>query len=170
MKANKDISLPHFSDRPAGIKIDTVVIHSCYAPNATDPYSVEESCKLFDHHKVSPHYIIDRNGAIFQLVAESAKAWHAGDSKLPYPDDSRDQVNDFSIGIELIGDLQSVYLDAQYEALSELIASIKSRHPIEIIIGHDAIAPGRKLDPGGLFDWGKLRKLLGEKKISIKRW
>lgn len=169
MKLNKSISLPHFSDRPKEIAIDTIIIHSCYAPNTLDPFSVQESCKLFNDHKVSPHYIIDRNGGIFELVAESAKAWHAGESKLPYSDDAREQVNDFSIGIEIIGDLESIYLDCQYGALVDLIADIKTRHPIEIIIGHDAIAPGRKFDPGRFFDWDKLKINLAKRNVLIRK-
>ena len=157
MNVNRTLSLPHFGERPKHTVIDTIVIHSCYAPNAADPYLVEESCKLFDAHKVSPHYLIDRNGAIFQFVAEEAKAWHAGDSKLPFAHDPREQVNDFSIGIELIGDTTSPFLDAQYTALAQLIADIRTRHPIQHIVGHDEIAPGRKTDPGKLFNWKKIR-------------
>jgi AmpD protein len=76
---------------------------------------------------------------------------------MPFDDDSRDQINDFSIGIELVASgPHSDYTDDQYETLLALIASIRTRYPITAIVGHEHIAPGRKSDPGNCFDWHRI--------------
>ena len=53
------------------------------------------------------------------------------------------------------------YTDKQYESLRSLLKLITNRHPqIKMdrkhIIGHDEYAPGRKTDPGSLFDWTRI--------------
>lgn len=143
----------HCDDRPC--LVDTIVIHSCYAPDANDPFCPNESIALFNYHKVSAHYLIGRDGFVLNLVPEEKRAWHAGVSKLPFADDSREAVNDFSIGIELIG--KDDFTDQQYESLNRLISEIQLRHQIKYILGHNQIAPGRKTDPGEGFDWGRLK-------------
>ena len=47
--------------------------------------------------KVSCHYLINRNGKIFQMVKEKNIAWHAGKSKW-----KKFKINENSIGIELV--------------------------------------------------------------------
>ncbi|MEO9064104.1 MAG: N-acetylmuramoyl-L-alanine amidase, partial [Burkholderiaceae bacterium] len=79
-------------------------------------------------------------------------AWHAGVSSF----EGRERCNDFSIGIELEGDDDSAFAEAQYDALLALVAATKARYPIRSIAGHAAIAPGRKTDPGPHFDWARL--------------
>ena len=47
------------------------------------------------------------------------------------------------------------FRDAQYTALTALTLTLKQTYPIKDIVGHFAIAPGRKTDPGPFFDWGR---------------
>jgi len=143
----------HFDERPS--KIDTIIIHSCFAPDAKDPFDTQESISLFNQCGVSAHYLISRDGNILNLVPEEKRAWHAGISKLPFKDDQREAVNDFSIGIELIG--ESDFTEDQYLALIDLINQINTRHKIKYILGHNHIAPNRKTDPGENFDWSRLK-------------
>ena len=44
--------------------------------------------------------------------------------------------------------------------LARLIRAVKRAAPIEDIVGHSDIAPGRKTDPGPAFDWARLTRLL----------
>jgi hypothetical protein len=120
---------------------------------------------IFEAYKVSAHYIIARDGTVVRLVADNDRAWHAGRSRMPT--DGREGVNAFSIGIELMSshpnDDPSVkthadaYTEPQYAALQQLIARLAAEHPITAVVGHDEIAPGRKTDPGPLFQWERVR-------------
>jgi AmpD protein len=72
----------------------------------------------------------------------------------------RERCNDFSIGIELEGSDDLAFIDAQYTELAKLTREIQGRYPLEAIVGHADIAPGRKTDPGPLFDWERYRSLI----------
>lgn len=94
-----------------------------------------------------------------QYVPFCARAWHAGVSCW----EGREACNDFSIGIELEGTDELPYSDVQYEVLSGLTRAILRQYPAitaERIVGHCDIAPGRKTDPGGSFEWARYREKL----------
>ena len=147
-------------ERPTGVVVDTVVIHYTDLPLA-------ESLELLRRpgHPASTHYVIARDGAVFQLVPESKRAWHAGVSRLG----DRERVNDFSIGIDLVFQpgIDRGYTERQYEILMDLLDGIRTRHPIDpaLVTGHEDVAlpPGRKTDPGPLFDWPRVRGHLSKK-------
>ena len=109
---------------------------------------------------VSAHYVIDEDGAIYRLVDESRRAWHAGVSRWR----ARDNVNDFSVGIELVNPGHEFgyrpFPEPQMVALEDLAGAVVARHaiPPTRILGHSDVAPGRKEDPGELFDWQRLAR------------
>lgn len=142
-----------FRTPPAPRTINTIVLHSSYNASGGDAYNFEKIIGQYEQYGVGAHYIIDRGGKIYQLVRESNIAYHSGESKMP---DGRKNVNDFSIGIELIGTEDSGFTDKQYSALGDLIADIKTRYKIRDIVGHSDIAPTRKSDPWK-FDWKRLK-------------
>ena len=78
------------------------------------------------------------------------RAWHAGQSKM---NDGRTNVNDFSIGIELVNlnDGVDPFPEQQIQAMRDLVRGIVERHPIQHIVTHYECAdpPGRKSDPNG---------------------
>ena len=133
--------------------IDTIVLHSSYNPNGGDAYGVAELVQIYESYGVSAHYLIDRSGGIYQLVEDKNIAYHAGASKMP---DGRKDVNNFSIGIEMINKEDTQFTKAQYEAVNMLIAMLKKKYGIKYIVGHSDIAPARKTDPWN-FDWKKLK-------------
>lgn len=134
---------PHFDERPSGCEIDTVVLHCMYVPNAMSPLPHECIAALYEA-RVLVHFLISRRGKIAQLVAPEKRAWHAGVSRMPFPEDSRENVNDFSIGIELLGAPTGKFTDSQYLALGKLLGVLAKRLPLRNLVGHDVIAPGRK--------------------------
>ena len=145
----------HFSKRPEGTDIDCIVIHYTAGPTANSAVS----WFLDPTSQVSAHYVVDYDGTVYRCVPEIYKAWHAGESEL----DGEDNVNRFSIGIELQNTGSEPYPQRQITALIELTADIMSRYKhitVARIVGHDNIATnprGRKKDPGPLFPWDTYR-------------
>lgn len=104
--------------------------------------------------QVSAHYLIGRDGRLWQLVPEAARAWHAGAGSWgAIPD-----VNSASIGIEIDNDGQMPFGEPAMARLEGLLAEVMVRWRIgpESVIGHSDCAPGRKADPGPHFDWRRL--------------
>ncbi len=165
---------PNFNERPAQQEIDLLVIHNISLPPGEFGGDAIEAlfCNRLDcseredYHdleglRVSSHFLIDRAGVLTQFVRCEDRAWHAGVSRWG----SRENCNDFSLGIELEGTDTLPYTDAQYDRLIALIRQLYARHPRlphGAIVGHSDIAPGRKTDPGPAFDWRRLRCALRE--------
>jgi AmpD protein len=107
--------------------------------------------------KVSAHFYVRRDGALWQFVSADDRAWHAGASHYR----GRGNCNDDSVGIELEGLEGGHFEPAQYETLVSLAAALAQAYPIRHVAGHEHIAPGRKLDPGAGFDWPMLQRGMG---------
>jgi len=138
--------------RQSGRMVDTIVLHSSYNSLGGNVYELEDLITIFRHYGVSSHYVIDREGSVYQLVHDNDMSYHAGVSQMP---DGRKSVNRFSIGIELMNTRQDQYTEAQYESLQKLIVFLKTRHPIKNIVGHGQIAPQRRNDPWNL-NWSRI--------------
>jgi N-acetylmuramoyl-L-alanine amidase len=114
----------------------------------------------------SAHYVVGRDGRTVQMVEETEAAWHAGRSAM-YPREKPPReanVNDFSIGIELVGTADSGFTDRQLAALYALLERLVATYGIvpERVVGHLHVAPGRKQDPDGYdrqFPWAKAREV-----------
>ncbi len=109
--------------------------------------------------RVSAHFLIERDGQIHQFVHTDDTAWHAGESQFQ----GRQGCNDFSVGVELEGDQINSFTDAQYQALEILLVALMRAYPAITparVVGHNQVAPGRKWDPGPMFDWERLRRAL----------
>ena len=100
---------------------------------------------------VSAHYMVARDGRIYYLVDEFARAWHAGESSWGGDRD----MNSASIGIEIDNDGEEPYSAVQLQSLAALLADLKARWkiPTANFLGHGDVAPGRKTDPGPEFPW-----------------
>ncbi len=124
--------------------------------------SIEETINLLcsSQSKVSAHFLISKEGKIYQLVNEQNRAWHAGESSWKNITD----INSNSLGIELenTGYLEDFedYTEQQISSLMELITYLNSNYNISRmnILGHSDVAPMRKIDPGEKFPWHVLEK------------
>ena len=163
------LASPNQGERPADARIDLIVIHSISLPPGE--FGNGNVALLFanqldwDTHpyfqgirglRVSSHFFIGRDGALWQFVGCESRAWHAGESRYR----GRGACNDDSIGIELEGLEGGDFEAPQYETLTGLCAALLAAYPIAHIAGHEHIAPGRKRDPGPGFDWNALRSAL----------
>lgn len=104
-----------------------------------------------DDVPVSAHLIIDKDGTVYQLVPFNVEAWHAGVSEY----NGERSVNRFSVGIENVS-TGDYWPAAQVEANRAVIEALFAAYPIEDVVGHEDVAPGRKPDPGPRYPWDQV--------------
>ena len=146
-------------------EINAIIVHSVYNDSGGNIYDIDLIIKEFSNYHVSSHYVIGRDGIIYQLVKEKNISFHAGKSSLP---DGRSGVNSCSIGIELMDSIGSSPTEKQIESLTALVKDIESRYPIKYVLRHSDIAPGRKTDPWNM-NWEDFLKRIGNKDSLINR-
>lgn len=138
--------------------VNSVIVHSTFNNSGGDKYDIDLVLKQFSQYGVSAHYVIGRDGTIYQLVDEKDNSYHAGKSSLP---DGTTNVNSCSIGIEIMTSYTESPTEEQSKALLGLITGIQKRYPIKYVLRHSDIAPVRKTDPWN-FDWESFKKRLEE--------
>ena len=147
---------PNYGTRLEARLPDMLILHYTgmeTAEGALDWLTREEA-------KVSAHYLIDEEGRITQMVAETGRAWHAGLGSWAGDTD----LNSCSIGIEIHNAGHEFgcpdFPDMQMQAVEALCLDILTRHPIppERVLAHSDVSPGRKRDPGEKFDWARLAR------------
>lgn len=157
----------NFDARPASAPIELLVVHNISLPPGQ--FGGQHVEQLFgnvlagqDHPflrqlqglRVSAHFLIGRDGRITQFVSCKDRAWHTGVSRF----EGRANCNDFSVGVELEGTDFTIFMPAQYEALAALTGALRAALPLRAVRGHSDIAPGRKTDPGPMFDWPRFAR------------
>lgn len=145
----KQVLSPNFNDRK--FFVSGIVIH--YTEEELD-----DTLRIFlddkRENRVSAHYVIARDGTIISCVPENKRAWHAGVGSFAGITD----LNDASIGIELVHMPCEEYQKVQIDVLIELCKDIQDRYGNDIrwVIGHSDCAYNRKIDPGVNFPWRRL--------------
>ncbi|GGB36057.1 N-acetylmuramoyl-L-alanine amidase [Roseibium aquae] len=147
---------PNHGERSHKTPLDMLVLH--YTGMDTKENALR---RLMDpRSEVSAQYLVDERGAILQLVPESRRAWHAGQSFWKGETD----INSRSIGIEIVNaGHDGGYPDfpvPQIRAVILLASDICQRHAISpwMVLAHSDVAPERKLDPGEKFPWRDLAR------------
>ena len=162
---------PNFGPRPEGTQVTLAIVHSIslppgeYGGDAVERFftnrldaAAHQYFEQISAQRVSSHFFIRRDGAVVQFVSCDQRAWHAGTSQWR----GRENCNDWSIGIELEGLEGERFERAQYRALIRLLGALRVRYPLTEVIGHEHVAPSRKVDPGARFEWPRLaRAFLG---------
>lgn len=157
-------SSPNWDERTSPVSM--IVLH--YTALPTFEESLQRLCDPANPMgRVSSHYLIREDGAIYRLVDDGERAWHAGAGSWRGITD----VNSASVGIEIqnIGmDDQGrpvPFPDEQIESVIALCRDIQRRYdvPERNVVGHGDTAPCRKIDPGAAFNW----KLLAEEGVGI---
>lgn len=175
--------LPKHAYRDKTLVMDAIVIHyfSVINVNPADPHNIKECWMLMNDLNLpkskrfqyllddaspeerlyaSAHCMIGRDGTNMLTVPEDKQAYHAGKSSYK----GRDNWNQFSYGIELIGSKSSGFTNEQYDACGKHCARLMREYNIGLdwIVGHEDVAPGRKVDPGiktGNFDMDRLKRI-----------
>ncbi|MEG2465638.1 MAG: N-acetylmuramoyl-L-alanine amidase [Kiritimatiellia bacterium] len=86
------------------------------------------------------HYCVDRDGKVYRLVNRRRVAYHCGTSMW----NGKRNIDDVSIGIEVVGYHDRVLTSAQYRALNELILLLQKLYAIKDInvMPHSQVAYG----------------------------
>jgi len=140
--------------RAPGDAINMLTLH--YTGMRSGAEALDRLCN--PESRVSAHYLVEEDGALYLLVDEESRAWHAGVSYWAGDTD----INGCSIGIEIVNPGHEfgyrAFPQAQMAAVIELCLDIQSRHVISParVLAHSDVAPDRKQDPGELFDWRRL--------------
>lgn len=177
MKLTRAYQLTHYGIDDQSIDIDPkmIVLHWTCIPSFKLTFRVFNPPQLPEHSQrrndlpgdlnVSSHFVVDRDGSIYQLMPETWMARHVIG------------LNHYAIGIENIGGVNGIddLTDAQAKANAFLVCYLKNKYPqIKEVIGHneylgykktalwleqDPHYETTKTDPG-LFFVNKVKKLI----------
>ncbi|MCT4611484.1 MAG: N-acetylmuramoyl-L-alanine amidase [Pelagimonas sp.] len=143
---------PNFGPRRGVTAPDLIMLHY------TAMSCADAACRVLSNpeNEVSAHYVLAEDGQLFQLVREEDRAWHAGRGSWGGDSD----INSRSIGIEISNTGFQPFPEPQMQVLECLLSDIMTRWsiPAQNVIGHSDTALGRKIDPGGRFDWKRLAR------------
>lgn len=158
LKIITDHVSPNFGDRaalrPEGAAPFMVILH--YTGMQTGQAALARLCD--PAAEVSAHYVIGEDGAVYRLVEDDKRAWHAGRSCW----DGLSDINSASIGIEIVNKGHefgyTTFPANQINSLLDLLEVLGEKYMVRAdrILGHSDIAPERKTDPGELFPWAAL--------------
>ncbi len=142
---------PNHERRANGLTPRLLVLH--YTGMASGQVAADWLCNPAS--RVSCHYLVDVDGLIIQMVDEGRRAWHAGTSNWHGEID----INSASIGIEIQNLGHSggcpAFPGVQMQRVAALCLDIMLRYHMkpQDVVAHSDVAPGRKIDPGEVFDW-----------------
>lgn len=117
----------------ATIKPIMIVLHWTAIPTLENTFDAFNQPTLHNTRKeiatastlnVSSQYLVDRDGTIFQLMPDTAFARHVIG------------LNYCAIGVENVGSDSNPLTKAQLRANEQLIRYLKSKYPIQYVIGH----------------------------------
>jgi N-acetylmuramoyl-L-alanine amidase len=147
---------PNRSQRPAGAEVDLIIVHGTAGTDAGDLSWIANP-----EAKVSYHWHIARDGSVTLLVPEEMQAWHAGASEwLGWRSLNRNSVG---VAFSNLQDGKEFFTAEQYSSGGVILRQVMDRHqiPLELVLPHSLVSPGRRTDPGPLFNWGLLFSKLG---------
>lgn len=124
--------------------------------------------------EASAHFLVCRDGRIYQLVHVADSAWHAGN----------EFINLHSIGIEHEGYAGDSYTRAQYLATASLLLWINAHMHLHLqwtrnaVFGHENVPGANHVDPGVGWDWPYFMSLLrggsaydsGDRALAVVVW
>lgn len=120
-----------------------IIMHHTVTP------TVKSAINALKARGLSYHYLIDKDGSIYELVDPNFKAWHAKG------------YNNNTIGISFVcGGKYGPVNEEQHKASIWLINYLKTKHPINSLTGHKYRSAHGKIDPEG-YDFERVAKETG---------
>ena len=149
-RSSNNLSSPNCSCRQVGTKIDKIVLHCTEGSLASALAEFQKN----DSRKVSAHYVIDRNGDIYQMVNDADCANHCMGA------------NHGWIGIEHVGSETDSLAPPQAAASAALIRWLLQEHQIpratslvtishRVTVGPAGPVPGQALRPGAFTSYNR---------------
>lgn len=142
MEINREHRSPNYKVRPSSVKPSVIVLHA--SAGKSDAGDINWICQA--KSGVSYHYLVGRDGEIYEFVDPKFQAWHAGESEWK----GRKYVNQFSIGVAWSNrhDQTEPLTGAQIRGMRDLLNHLAETYPsITDIVTHQMVAPSRKRDP-----------------------
>jgi N-acetylmuramoyl-L-alanine amidase len=123
---------PRNQERPRRIRTDYIILHTTEGPTAGSLRKV--------HERGEAHYFVDLQGQVYRIVDKRKVAFHAGRSMW----NGQRDLDNFSIGIEVVGYYNRDITPAQYAALRELLAQLRASYniPANRVLTHCMVAYG----------------------------
>lgn len=147
---------PQFNSQPRNQNPRMIVVHS------TGGSSLSGAIDTLRAKGLGYHFLIDKDGRVYQGCRMDRKCGHAGNSYGPLEAErniskkqdshanfiKKTSVNDYSIGMSFVQDLDEELTIEQLHAAQELLNFILRAKPyIRWITGHKDVSPHRKIDP-----------------------
>lgn len=142
MEIDREHRSPNHKPRQSGVKPTLIVVHASAGKSDAGDLSWMEKRES----GVSYHYLVGRDGTVYELVDPKEQAWHAGQSEWK----GRKYCNAYSIGVAWSNrhDGAEPLTAAQLRSMRDLIDWLVERYPsVTEVVTHAMVSPGRKTDP-----------------------
>lgn len=140
MELNREHRSPHHKARAT--KPTLIVMHA----SAGKSDAGDLSWIVSPQSKVSYHYLVGRDGEVYELVSPDRIAYHAGVSEWR----GVKHCNAYSVGVSWANrnDAAEPLTGAQLKSMRELLDWLAVKYPsIKEVVTHKDVAPTRKSDP-----------------------
>ena len=123
---------PRNPERKIRKETSLIVLHTTEAPGKSSLN------KLSDRGEA--HFCVDEDGTVYRIVDRDREAFHAGRSMWM----GKEDVDQFSIGIECVGYHDKMMSEVQLKAIAELVASLKKMYRLgdRQVVCHSHVAYG----------------------------
>ncbi len=125
-------SSPRTPERAVRKSTDYIILHTTEAEAGSSLRKLSQNGEA--------HYCVDRDGKVYRIVQRSRVAYHCGTSMW----NGRKNIDDFSIGIEVVGYHNRALTARQYAALRELILLLQKLYGVKDanVMPHAQVAYG----------------------------
>ena len=123
---------PRDAERPRRSRTDYIVLHT------TEGAVLGAFRKLFQNGEA--HFLVDRSGRVYMIIRQDKVAYHAGRSMWH----GRENIDNCSIGIEVVGNYNGSVTDAQCAAIRQLLDNLKRSYRVsdDRVLTHSMVAYG----------------------------